>query len=97
MTDLINYRCDFDVADYTFTVCGNELSIEKNCKKIGECKAYTELIGWLLLLLEFVINQRHVKEFRKFANIQPDIRNIADDIYNFDQETYYYVFKCCHI
>lgn len=65
------YDGTFDVADYTFRICDNKLSVQKCCKTIGECDTNTELIGWLFQLLGFIIDQCHVKELR--AHISYDL------------------------
>ncbi|MDE5794738.1 MAG: hypothetical protein K2I08_08455 [Muribaculaceae bacterium] len=59
------YNGEFEVDDYVFRICGHKLRVEKNCKIIGECDTNAELIGWLFILLNYVIDQCHVKELKR--------------------------------
>ena len=59
------YNGEFEVDDYVFMICGHKLRVEKNCKIIVECDTNAELIGWLFILLNYVIDQCHVKELKR--------------------------------
>ncbi len=61
---LERYFGRFEVADYTFEIYGNKLSVQKGCKTIGECDTNEDIIVWLFQFLDFIIEQRHIKEFR---------------------------------
>lgn len=59
------YDGEFEVDDYVFRIWDNKLCVQKNCKTIGECETNTKLMGWLFLLLEYVLDQCHIKELRR--------------------------------
>ena len=61
----VKFEGEFEVDDYLFRMWDNKLSVQKNCKTIGECDTNAQLMGWFFLLLEYVIDQCHVKELRR--------------------------------
>ena len=64
---LIEFDATLYVDDYEFRVLENRLIVKLDCKTIGECTTNTDLIGWLFQLMDYVIEQCQVKNFRRIC------------------------------